>query len=167
MSDLERESEAPLREARVGELGYAPMDRVHSDFEELLRRSGLSQPRESVENLAAIDGHLREHFEAEDGWMRETDFPSRDCHVDEHAAVLRSSGEVLALARRGNLEPAPRFVDRLRRWFPLHANYMDSALAAWMCKRIHGGKPVVIHRTKAESPPVHPPQGRFAPLQSL
>ncbi|KWT98735.1 hypothetical protein APY03_0047 [Variovorax sp. WDL1] len=27
-----------------------------------------------------------------------------------------------------------------------HADYLDSALAAWMCKQQFGGKPVVLHR---------------------
>lgn len=102
----------------------------------------------AIATTAAIDHHLREHFAAEDRWMRETEFPPRDCHMDEHAAVLRSCGEVLSLARRGNREPAPRFLEELRRWFPPHSDHLDSALAAWMCKRRYGGKPVVIHRTE-------------------
>lgn len=137
----------------MGELGYAAMDRVHSEFEELLRRAAGAKRQDWVEILGAIDSHLREHFEAEDRWMQETDFPPRDCHMDEHAAVLRSCGEVLALARLGNLEPAPRFIIELRRWFPPHAHHLDSALAAWLCKRQYGGKPVVIHRFKAEDRP--------------
>jgi hemerythrin len=31
-------------------------------------------------------------------------------------------------------------------WFPGHADYLDSALAHWMCKRRWGGKPVVLRR---------------------
>jgi hemerythrin len=81
--------------------------------------------------------------------MRETDFPARDCHIDEHAAVLKSSGEVLALALNGNTSEPRRFVEELARWFPGHATYLDSALAAWMCKRQYGGKPVVLHRQPA------------------
>ena len=104
-----------------------------------------------VEVLSRIDSHLRSHFEAEDRWMRETDFPPRDCHMDEHSAVLRSSGEVLELARRGEFAPAPAFIDELARWFPGHADYLDSALAAWMCKRQYGGKPVVLHRHAAKA----------------
>lgn len=151
MNDREHASEAPARGDRVGELGYSPMDRVHGEFEELLRRAAKPQRQDWLEILAAIDNHLREHFEAENCWMRETDFPPRDCHMDEHAAVLRSSGEVLSLARQGNVEPAPRFLDELRRWFPRHADHLDSALAAWMCKRQYGGKPVVFHRSSGDA----------------
>ncbi|HVZ46546.1 MAG TPA: hypothetical protein VHA82_22255 [Ramlibacter sp.] len=83
--------------------------------------------------------------------MSETDFPPRDCHIDEHAAVLKSSAEVLELARSGDVRHAPSFVAELARWFPGHADYLDSALAAWMCKRQFGGKPVVFHKPRAES----------------
>jgi hemerythrin len=39
------------------------------------------------------------------------------------------------------------FLQELARWFPGHADYLDSALAAWMCKRQFGGKPVVLQRS--------------------
>lgn len=136
----------PQAAERVIELGYAPMDRIHAEFDELLQRAETTAPGDWVALLAAIDTHLRGHFAEEDRWMRETDFPPRDCHIDEHAAVLRSSTEVLALAREGDLANAPRFVAELARWFPGHADHLDSALAAWMCKRRYGGKPVVLHR---------------------
>jgi hypothetical protein len=36
---------------------------------------------------------------------------------------------------------------RLFEWFPGHADYLDSALAAWMTKQTMGGKPVVFRRS--------------------
>jgi hemerythrin len=78
--------------------------------------------------------------------MRETDFPPRDCHIDEHAAVLRSIEDVLAVARAGDVHEVRRLADALAGWFPGHADWLDSALAAWLCKRSYGGKPVVLRR---------------------
>lgn len=78
--------------------------------------------------------------------MQETDFPPGDCHRDEHATVLRSADEVQALEGARRIEVGRNFVRELVAWFPGHADYLDSALAAWMCKREHGGKPVVLHR---------------------
>ena len=78
--------------------------------------------------------------------MTETGFPPRQCHIDEHAAVLRSADEVLALAEQGQLGPIRGFAAALVDWFPGHADYLDAALAHWMCKRQHGGKPVVVRR---------------------
>ncbi|WP_342593214.1 bacteriohemerythrin [Ramlibacter agri] len=151
MNELKHDPQAPAGADRANDLGYAPMDKVHAEFDELLQRAATVQAAaEWPPLLREIDAHLHQHFEAEDRWMRETDFPPRDCHIDEHAAVLKSSGEVLALAEQGNVNPAPSFVAELARWFPGHADYLDSALAAWMCKRTFGGKPVVLHRKKGD-----------------
>jgi hemerythrin-like metal-binding protein len=149
VNDLKHDPQAPAAADRAQELGYGPMDQVHAEFDDLLQRaSTVRAEAEWLPLLRAIDAHLRAHFEAEDRWMRETDFPPRDCHIDEHAAVLKSSGEVLELAEAGNTAPAASFAAELARWFPGHADYLDSALAAWMCKRAFGGKPVVLQRRK-------------------
>ena len=76
----------------------------------------------------------------------ETDFPARECHIDEHAAVMRSVEKVRELLAQGQCGPCRRLADELARWFPGHADYLDSALAHWMCKKRLGGKPVVIRR---------------------
>jgi hemerythrin len=148
MSDRKHDPEAPEAAQLASVLGYGPMDTIHAEFEELLALANAPGTHDWVALLTRIDAHLRSHFEAEDGWMTETGFPPRDCHMDEHAAVLKSSGEVLALAQQGDTRPAPSFVAELARWFPGHADYLDSALAAWMCKRQFGGRPVVLHRPR-------------------
>jgi len=148
MSDRRHAPDAPPPAELAGELGFAPMDRIHAEFEELLAEARGAGEKEWVPLLARIDAHLREHFGAEDRWMEETDFPPRDCHMDEHAAVLRSSGEVLALAQAGDAGPAPSFIASLAEWFPGHAAYLDSALAAWMFKRKFGGRPIVLNRAR-------------------
>jgi hemerythrin len=150
MTDLKHDPEAPPGATRAKDLGYAPMDLVHAEFDAMLLRANGPGPHDWPVLLREIDAHLRSHFEAEDRWMRETDFPPGDCHVDEHAAVLKSSAEVLALAETGDTRPAPSFVAELARWFPGHADYLDSALAAWMCKRQFGGKPVVLQRKRKD-----------------
>ena len=81
--------------------------------------------------------------------MRETGFPARDCHADEHAAVLASVREVRAEVEAGRAGAAllHRLAEQLFAWFPGHADYLDSALAAWMSKRVLGGQPVVLRRS--------------------
>jgi hemerythrin len=130
-------------------LGFGPMDTVHEEFGQLVQRALRSPDEGLLASLDALEAHLRAHFGAEDGWMRDTEFPARDCHVDEHAAVLRSAEEVRPLVAAGNFRVGREFVAELDRWFPGHADYLDSALAAWMCKRQYGGKPVVLHRRKS------------------
>jgi hemerythrin len=128
------------------QLGFAPMDEVHAEF--LSAVDALIQaPDESVPPLLAeLERHTRGHFEAEERWMDETAFPARKCHADEHAAVLRSVVGVGARVARGDLAAARTLGKALRDWFPAHADYMDAALAHWMCKLRHGGTPVVVRR---------------------
>jgi hemerythrin len=82
--------------------------------------------------------------------METTGFPAAGCHIDEHAAVMKSVHEVHALLSEDRSERALNATRSLARalidWFPGHATYLDSALSAWMCKRVYGGKPVVFHR---------------------
>jgi hemerythrin len=132
-------------------LGYAPMDAIHAEFDELVHAALASTDAEFHAHLLPLIAHLQSHFGAEDAWMRETGFPPGDCHMDEHAAVLRSAAEVEPLVAAGQVAVGRSFVQELARWFPGHADYLDSALAAWMCKRQYGGRPVVLHR-RADRP---------------
>lgn len=126
-------------------LGFAPMDGIHAEFELLLRACCECSDAELHVQLQGLVRHLRSHFAEEDAWMSETGFPPRGCHMDEHAAVLRSAAEVVPRVAMGEVTVGRRFVAELARWFPGHADYLDAALAAWMCKRRFGGKPVVLH----------------------
>lgn len=127
-------------------LGYGPMDTVHEEFVQVVRHL-LSCADDGVpEALDAFIAHAEAHFGEEDRWMRETAFPARDCHIDEHAAVMKSAHEVRELVQRGERAIARDFAGELARWFPGHADYLDSALAHWMFKRQHAGKPVVLRR---------------------
>lgn len=127
-------------------LGFPAMDAVHEDFVAAARALRDASDSELPEALEAMSRHLREHFAQEDAWMTQTGFPPRQCHIDEHAAVLRSAEEVQAVVAQGQIEPARRFATALIDWFPGHADYLDAALAHWMCKQQHGGKPVVLRR---------------------
>jgi hemerythrin len=125
-------------------LGYAPMDDIHEEFESLVRGAQLCTDAELPSRIVLLKAHLQSHFDAEDRWMRETEFPARECHIDEHAAVLASADEVCRLVLSGNLAVGRAFVNELEKWFSGHAAYLDSALAAWMCKLRFGGKPLVL-----------------------
>jgi hemerythrin len=131
-------------------LGYGPMDDVHAEFTEVVERATHCSDTDFLTRLDAVVAHLHRHFSEEDRWMRETGFPPFECHRDEHAAVLKSAEDVLALQDISQRIAIGRsFVHELTVWFPGHADYLDSALAAWMCKRAYGGKPVVLHKKKS------------------
>ena len=137
---------APMQWSDAYLLGYPPMDTVHEEFVQIVSRLQSAPDAELPALLEAFQAHAKAHFDAENAWMVETDFPARDCHIDEHAAVLKSVGEVQALLAQGNHAVCRSLVAELARWFPGHADYLDSALAHWMAKRQFGGKPVVIRR---------------------
>jgi hemerythrin len=127
-------------------LGHAPMDDVHREFVELVSALLTCPDAEMLERLHAFARHAESHFGDELKWMESTAFPAMECHADEHAAVLKSVGEVLELVKEGNVEIARRLAEELARWFPGHADYMDSALAHWLVKQRFGGKPIVLKR---------------------
>jgi hemerythrin len=128
-------------------LGFAQIDAEHRAFVDHIR--ALQQARSADEisqQLNNFAGHAREHFTSEDQWMTSTDFPPRQCHIDEHAAVLKSVAEVQALVAAGNTAIVQSLADELARWFPGHAQHLDSALAAWLSKRRWNAAPVVLRR---------------------
>lgn len=127
-------------------LGFGPMDHIHREFVDCVNALHAAADAGLLHALDVFAAHARSHFAEEDGWMRDTDFPARDCHIDEHAAVLRSVIEVRELLLRGNTAECRRLAAELARWFPGHADYLDSALAQWMCQRRMGGTPVVLRR---------------------
>jgi hemerythrin-like metal-binding protein len=127
-------------------LGDPEMDAVHEEFVACIT-AVMNAPQSDVATaFAELERQAISHFEMEDTWMRENDFPARDCHIDEHAAVMASIIGVGRQIAAGDTSRARDIAQALADWFPGHADYLDSALAAWMCKRRWGGKPIVIRR---------------------
>ena len=86
--------------------------------------------------------------------MNKTAFPAAQCHIDEHDAVMKSVRQVQELFKDTHdkrFEIGLSLAEELVRWFPGHADYLDSALAQWMTKKSLGGAPVVIRRNIAGS----------------
>lgn len=137
---------SPIAWSQAHLVGFAQMDDEHQTFVDGLRRLQTCSDVELAESFAHLVAVARGHFEAEDTWMRETDFPPRDCHIDEHAAVLSSLDEVARMVSQGDLDEGRRIATALADWFPGHVQHLDSALSHWMCKIRYGGKPVVLRR---------------------
>jgi len=128
------------------ELGFEEMDDTHREFVDCVQALIACDDAELPSALARFADHARAHFAEEDRWMAQTAYPSAGCHVDEHAAVLKSVDEVRALVERGRFDVARALGAELARWFPGHAQMMDLGLARWMVQRRLGGAPMVIHR---------------------
>lgn len=133
-------------------LGWAPIDAVHEEFHQLVTALCAASDAAMPAALAAVHRHCREHFATEERWMEETDFPARACHADEHAAVLASLGGVEGRVAGGDFDAGRRLARALVDWFPGHADYLDAALAHWMCKKRLGGQPIVLRRPLAAAP---------------
>lgn len=144
MSDIEPSARFDWHDGLL--LGHAPMDHEHETFAHLI--GALTQA--SDDNLAAaldaLAAHATQHFESENTAMAETAFPPRDCHIDEHAAVLRSVQAVQQRLAQGDFVVARRLGAELEAWFPAHVQHLDSALSHWLCKLRLGGNPVVLRR---------------------
>ena len=127
-------------------LGYGPMDDSHREFVDLVDALLTCSDEDFAARLEAFARHAEAHFAEEDEWMKRTDFPPRQCHEDEHAAVLNSVRKVMAVVAQGDIAEGRRLAAALAEWFPGHATHLDSALSHWMSKQSFGGKPVVIRR---------------------
>ncbi len=132
-------------------LGHAQMDETHKEFVDLV--NALLTVRDAVlpAALAAFAAHAETHFEQENEWMEKYDFPPRDCHIGEHQKVLASVREVQQRLALGDVEIVRKLANALMDWFTAHADYMDSALATWLVKRSHGGRPLVFRRTESRA----------------
>ena len=136
-------------------MGHGPMDELHEEFVELIALLQTAEDSELPSLLQAMESHLQHHFAEEDQWMLSTGFPPRDCHIDEHAAVLKSVAEVRVKLAEGNIALCRDLTKALVDWFPGHATHLDSALAHWLSKQRFGGKPVVIRRNILPSAESH------------
>ena len=132
-------------------LGYAAMDETHREFVELVDQLLTVDDGELASVLAAFAGHAEAHFAQERQWMESGDFPARACHIEEHDKVLASLAEVRQLLAEGDCEIVRELARALKDWFPVHADYMDSALSMWLVKRAHAGQPLVFRRDGGKS----------------
>jgi hemerythrin len=128
-------------------VGYAPMDELHDEFCELLAALGSPSEADYGLPLVAMHEHLLRHCAAEESWMRNADFPAYDCHKREHDMLLEVVSEVRRRYDAGDNEIVRRLAAELPRWFEVHANTMDAALAFFMKER---GQPALDDALEAE-----------------
>ncbi len=129
-------------------VGFPAMDDTHREFVDHLDALFKATDANIVQRLKELIAHSEHHFSQENGWMEQTEFPARECHINEHAAVLGSMREVLAYLTDENGDPteARRLAIELSRWFGSHTDYLDASLAQWVSKKKLGGVPIVVRR---------------------
>ncbi|WP_176046413.1 hemerythrin domain-containing protein [Burkholderia sp. BCC1644] len=127
-------------------LGHGPMDDTHHEFVACVNALLTTPDDDLGRALDAFAAHAHSHFGDEDTAMRETAYGSAGCHIDEHAAVLQSTGEVRAALAEGRPQVVRAFARALAGWFPEHVRVMDQGLARWLVQQQLGASPVVIRR---------------------
>lgn len=133
------------------DLGDARLDADHAQLERLIDGLASAAAAQRLDAFDALEAHAASHFALEDEEIREMKDGNATCHLDEHAAVLRSLREV-----REIIAPDPgnqaagallsRLTAELRRWLPEHVLSMDASVAHTRTRRRLGGVPVVLTR---------------------
>ena len=126
--------------------GDASIDHDHQELLRLARDLSVAADVDLAAGFEDLHKRFTEHFAAEDALMVDRDFSSRECHLDEHAAVLRSFNDVSELLRGGDLQAVRSMASELARWLPEHIDALDRHLAKFMFFQQTGGAPVVLHR---------------------
>jgi hemerythrin-like metal-binding protein len=123
------------------EVGFEPMDELHREFRDLVVALAAPEGGDYGALLLALHEHLLQHCAIEEQWMKGSDFPSCACHRQEHEMLLEVISEVRRRCDAGDVEVVQRLAAELPRWFEIHANTMDAALAFHL--REHGvtGRP--------------------------
>lgn len=133
-------------------LGDTELDREHALFELHIRMLAGAPQQEAVHVLKDLRAHAADHFEKEDAEIRRLKPSNGQCHLDEHAAVLKSLDEVIA--RLSSPATDADLAERLRvslaselmRWLPEHVNEMDYAIAKSRAHEAYGGCVIKISR---------------------
>ena len=135
-------------------LGDAELDDDHDRFHTLVEHLQLSVSRAA--QLASVDAlrlHAGAHFATEDAQLRAMGGGNAQCHLDEHAAVLKSLDDVrrVLLGDGHSVQTKQTLVQRLGEqladWLPYHVQEMDAAVATARARARFGGAPVHISRT--------------------
>lgn len=125
-------------------VGVDAMDETHHEFVACVNAMLAATDDTLAAALDSFVEHARRHFAEEDAAMRDTAYGSAGCHVDEHAAVLKSAEEVRVALSQGHQHVVRALASALADWFPEHAGVMDQGLARWLIQRRLGGAPVAL-----------------------
>lgn len=111
-------------------VGIARMDETHREFIDLVNQLGMASDTQFHALFKMLLEHTVQHFKHENIAMEKSGFPPIIIHRNEHFRVLDKLKLLLLEIENGELDLARAFVCKyLPRWFPLHAETMDRALA--------------------------------------
>ncbi|MCU7844304.1 MAG: hemerythrin family protein [Candidatus Thiodiazotropha sp. (ex Monitilora ramsayi)] len=107
------------------------MDKTHLEFIKLVNKLGSADKETFSTLFEQLVDHTNAHFKAENELMQESGFPAISEHMGEHERILGDLNRMQSrVTQGGSLLPRAYVKDHLPGWFDLHAQTMDSALAA-------------------------------------
>ena len=129
-------------------LGDPALDQDHLELQRLIEALQRAPAADVPGVMEALQAHAAKHFELEDSELRRLGGANAQCHLDEHAAVLRSLAEVRAALVQPEQPPdmIRRLVQELLRWLPEHVQAMDAGIATVRTQERLGGAPIQITR---------------------
>ncbi len=133
--------------AQVPRLGDDRLDDDHDEIRSLAQGLRSASASNRLAAFDALHAQVLAHFAMEDALMAPHDFSSKECHVDEHAAVRQSFEEVRVAVEAGRGDIASRFANHFLSWLPDHADALDRQLAKLLFYRKTGGAAVMLHRS--------------------
>ena len=113
---------------------YLPMDETHKEFVTLCAALSENKPETYLNRLDTLISHSVAHFEQENQWMEENNFPPAGCHRREHDAVLEVMTEVRRRFALGEADLGQRLAEEMPLSFEHHVDTMDNLLAQFMLK---------------------------------
>jgi hemerythrin len=108
------------------------MDETHREFVEQLNALHAAPEDEFIALLDVFIEHSVAHFEQEQRWMAELNFPPIHCHTNEHEGVLNIMREVRRMVAEGKPQVGRVLTQELAPWFENHAVGMDAMLAFFL-----------------------------------
>lgn len=115
------------------ELGHGRMDDTHREFVAQLNALHEAPEDQFLPLLDAFIEHTVAHFEQENRWMQEINFPPAHCHTNEHEGVLNIMRDVRRMvAEEGKKEIGRVLTRELAPWFENHAGGMDAMLSFFL-----------------------------------
>jgi hemerythrin len=133
-------------------LGDPALDQDHAKLHDLIEQLLAAPSSSVVADLDALRVHARQHFSVEDGDLVAMNDGNAKCHMDDHAAVLKSLDEVRDVLTGEEVDAVGKamLVQRLGAhlldWLPGHVHEMDAGVATHRSKQRFGGAPVVIQK---------------------
>ena len=95
------------------EVGHDEMDATHREFVSCVDALLRASDDELAARLEAFAEHAKRHFDEEDEEMRHGAYNAGGCHVEEHAAVLKSLDAVRDALREGRPAVVRAFAEAL------------------------------------------------------